>query len=31
MVAVARELSGFIRDISRLAMSLAVPHEARPT
>jgi transposase len=31
VVAVARELSGFIWDISRLAMSLAVPHEARPT
>ncbi|AAP85959.1 putative transposase (plasmid) [Cupriavidus necator H16] len=31
VVAVARELSGFIWDISRLAMSLAVPHEARAT
>ncbi|CAN7677245.1 IS110 family transposase [Cupriavidus necator] len=28
VVAVARELSGFIWDISRLAMSLAVPNEA---
>lgn len=27
VVAVARELAGFIWDISRLAMSLAVPHE----
>lgn len=27
MVAVARELSGFIWDISRLAMSLAIPHD----
>ncbi|MEM5332219.1 IS110 family transposase [Paraburkholderia sp. JHI2823] len=31
VVAVARELSGFIWDISRLAMSLAVPHELRAT
>ncbi|WP_316157566.1 IS110 family transposase [Cupriavidus sp. BIC8F] len=31
VVAVARELSGFIWDISQLAMSLAVPHEARAT
>jgi len=31
VVAVARELSGFIWDISRLAMSLAVRDEARPT
>ncbi|MEM5373483.1 transposase, partial [Paraburkholderia azotifigens] len=29
VVAVARELSGFIWDISRLAMSLAVPHQMR--
>ncbi|WP_432257736.1 IS110 family transposase [Cupriavidus sp. TMH.W2] len=29
VVAVARELSGFIWDISRLAMSLSVPNEAR--
>ncbi|PZX26116.1 transposase [Cupriavidus phytorum] len=29
VVAVARELSGFIWDISQLAMSLAVPNEAR--
>jgi transposase len=29
VVAVARELSGFIWDISRLAMSLAVPRELR--
>ena len=28
VVAVARELSGFIWDISQLAMSLAIPHEA---
>jgi transposase len=28
VVAVARELAGFIRDISRLAMSLAVPRDA---
>lgn len=28
VVAVARELSGLIWDISRLAMSLAVPNEA---
>ena len=31
VVAVARELSGFIWDISRLAISLAVRDEARPT
>ncbi|MEX3901742.1 IS110 family transposase, partial [Paraburkholderia sp. BR10954] len=30
VVAVARELSGFIWDISRLAMSLAIPKDARP-
>ena len=30
-VAVARELSGFIWDISQLAMSLAVPNEAQTT
>ena len=29
VVAVARELSGFIWDISQLAMSLAVSNEAR--
>ena len=29
MVAVARELAGFIWDISRLAMSLAMPREGR--
>jgi transposase len=28
-VAVARELAGFIWDISRLAMALAVPRDAR--
>jgi hypothetical protein len=27
VVAVARELAGFIWDIGRLAMSLALPHE----
>lgn len=31
VVAVARELSGFIWDVSRLAMSLAVPNEAQAT
>jgi hypothetical protein len=30
VVAVARELAGFIWDISRLAMSLAIPKDARP-
>lgn len=29
VVAIARELAGFIWDISRLAMSLAAPHEAQ--
>jgi hypothetical protein len=29
-VAIARELSGFIWDISRLAMSLAVPRGKQP-
>ncbi|MDW3684735.1 transposase, partial [Cupriavidus sp. CV2] len=31
VVAVARELSGFIWDISRLAMSLAIPNAAQTT
>lgn len=31
VVAVARELSGFIWDISQLAMSLAIPNEAQTT
>ena len=31
VVAVARELAGFIWDISALAMSLAVPCEAQAT
>jgi len=30
MVAVARELAGFIWDIGRMAMALAIPREARP-
>ncbi|MGF6368967.1 transposase [Paraburkholderia sp. RAU6.4a] len=30
VVAIARELAGFIWDVGRLAMSLAIPHNAKP-